>query len=330
MSGAFSELPEIIEKRLTKQGIGFGARLKETGDPSRTLARVKSEDLIKCGFESEFVGRLPVRAVFERLTEADLYEILKNPNNPIILGKKLDFAAYDIAVKFEDRALSILAQNAFNENTGARGLVSAVENALLTFERRLPSSDIQRFPVTQAVMDHPEQFFEQAAAGLEKDRLQADFDRLANGERQFIKKYIRSNRDRLSARCNLTLTDSRINLAATFYSKYILDIDRIFAKIKGYYDEAMKIELVFLKNHDINIVLENDAVDMIIESLAYESITQDDLQKRLGDDFALGFKLIREKTGKDRFFITRQALLDPEKFINSLIKAELKNTQDEK
>jgi len=266
------------------------------------------------------------------LTEADLYEILKNPNNPIILGKKLDFAAYDIAVKFEDRALSILAQNAFNENTGARGLFSAVENALLTFERRLPSSDIQRFPVTQAVMDHPEQFFEQAAAGPEKDRLQADFDRLANGERQFIKKYIRSNRDRLSARCNLTLTDSRINLAATFYSKYILDIDRIFAKIKGYYDEAMKIELVFLKNHDINIVLENDAVDMIIESLAYESISQDDHHKRLGDAFALGFELIREKTktGKDRFFITRQALLDPEKFINSLIKAELKNTQDEK
>ena len=329
MSGAFSELPEIIEKRLTKQGIGFGARLKETGDPSRTLARVKSEDLIKCGFESEFVGRLPVRAVFERLTEADLYEILKNPNNPIILGKKLDFAAYDIAVKFEDRALSILAQNAFNENTGARGLVSAVENALLTFERRLPSSDIQRFPVTQAVMDHPEQFFEQAAAEPEKDRLQADFDRLANEERQFIKKYIQSNRDRLSARSNLTLTDSRINLAATFYSKYILDIDRIFAKIRGFYDEAMKIELVFLKNHDINIVLENDAVDMIIESLAYESITQDDLQKRLGDDFALGFKLIREKTGKDRFFITRQALLDPEKFINSLIKAELKKTQNE-
>ena len=92
----------------------------------------------------------------------------------------------------------------------------------------------------------------------------------------------------------------------------------------------MKIELVFLKNHDINIVLENDAVDMIIESLAYESITQADLQKRLGDDFALGFKLMREKTGKDRFFITRQALLDPETFINSLIKAELKKTQDEK
>ncbi len=329
MSGAFSELPEIIEKRLTKQGIGFGARLKETGDPSRTLARVKSEDLIKCGFESEFVGRLPVRAVFERLTEADLYEILKNPNNPIILGKKLDFAAYDIDVKFEDRALSTLAHNAFNENTGARGLVSAVENALLTFERRLPSSDIQHFPVTQAVMHHPEQFFEQATAKPEKDRLQADFDRLANEERQFIKKYIRSNRDRLSARSNLTLTDSRINLAATFYSKYILDIDRILAKIKGYYDEAMKIELVFLKNHDINIVLENNAVDMIIESLAYESITRDDLQKRIGDDFALGFKLIREKTGKDRFFITRQALLDPEKFINNLIKAELKKTQDE-
>ncbi len=66
---------------------------------------MKSEDLIAYGFESEFVGRLPVRAVFEHLTEDDLFEILKNPNNPIILGKKLDFAAYGIDIKFDDTAL---------------------------------------------------------------------------------------------------------------------------------------------------------------------------------------------------------------------------------
>ena len=72
------------------------------------LKNIRSEDLIEFGFESEFVGRLPVRAVFEQLTEDDLYEILKNPNNPIILGKKLDFAAYGIDIKFEDKALAHL------------------------------------------------------------------------------------------------------------------------------------------------------------------------------------------------------------------------------
>ena len=88
---------------------------------TKILTQVKSEDLVRYGFETEFVGRLPVRAVFERLTEEDLHEILRNPNNPIILGKKLDFAAYGIDIKFQDSALSILARRAFNENTGARG-----------------------------------------------------------------------------------------------------------------------------------------------------------------------------------------------------------------
>ena len=68
------------------------------------LKRFKAEDLIEFGFETEFVGRLPVRAVFEKLTQEDLFEILKNPSNPIILGKKLDFAAYDINVKFENKS----------------------------------------------------------------------------------------------------------------------------------------------------------------------------------------------------------------------------------
>ncbi len=327
MSGAFSELPEIIEKRLTKQGIGFGARLKKTEDSSHTLAKTKSEDLIEYGFESEFIGRLPVRAVFERLTETDLYQILKNPNNPIILGKKLDFAAYNIEVKFEDRALACLANRAFDENTGARGLVSAVENALLTFERRLPSLSLKCFPITQAILDDPESFLEKVASEPENEQLQTDFDSLAEKERQMIRKYIQINRDRISSQVNLTLTESRINLAATFYSKYPMDIDHIFAKMRRYYDEAMTIETVFQKKHDINIVLENDAVDMIIESLAYHSVSREDFQNRLSEDFALGFNLIREKTGKDRFFISRQALIAPDKFINQLVKTELTKSE---
>jgi len=79
MSGAFNDLTQIIKKRIKDQGIGFGARITSPKEDIDLLKHVKSEDLIEYGFESEFVGRLPVRSVLEKLTENDLFEILKNP-----------------------------------------------------------------------------------------------------------------------------------------------------------------------------------------------------------------------------------------------------------
>ena len=78
MSGAFSDLTEIVNRRLTRQEIGFGSRIKGSESPDALLRQVKSEDLIQYGFESEFVGRLPVHAVLEALSEADLFEILRS------------------------------------------------------------------------------------------------------------------------------------------------------------------------------------------------------------------------------------------------------------
>ena len=80
-----------------------------------------AQDLVKYGFESEFIGRLPVIAVLEELTAEDLYEILNNPNNPIIISKKRDFRSYEIDIKFEDEALRLLAEQAAQERTGAPG-----------------------------------------------------------------------------------------------------------------------------------------------------------------------------------------------------------------
>ena len=65
-----------------------------------------AQDLMEFGFESEFVGRLPVIVVFDELTKEDMVEILKNPNNPIIVSKRQDFRAYDIDIKFEEEALA--------------------------------------------------------------------------------------------------------------------------------------------------------------------------------------------------------------------------------
>ena len=326
MSGAFTELAPIIGKRLSRQGIGFGARIRKAEEQVDILKHVRSEDLIEFGFESEFVGRLPVRAVFEHLTENDLYKILKNPNNPIILSKKIDFAAYGIEVKFEDRVLRTLAKYAFVENTGARGLVSAVEKVLLEFEKRLPSTDIKKFPATSAVVETPQASMDALAGSGPNPGTDEIFDQLVQEEKANIRAYLQDNNHNLAEKYSLTLTPSRINLVAACYVKNTLDTDRVIARIKSYYDEIKKIELYFFKNHDINIVLEEDAIDFIIEQLVESAVQLKDISEKINRDFEYGLKLTREKTGRNRFFITRNALLDPEAYIAGLIKSENDNS----
>lgn len=320
MSGAFSELEEIVRQRVARQGIGFGAPLKKEGSDPAMLRQAKSEDLIAFGFESEFVGRLPVRAVLEPLDENDLYDILKNPSNPIILGKKLDFDAYGIDIKFDDQALRGLARDASAENTGARGLVSAVEKALLLYETRLPSTELRQFPVTPAVIQSPHATLETLLATDRTTQIRQDFTRLVDQEKQAIKTYIQNNKRILADKYNLTLTPSRRDVLAQYYVNHILDIGQVFQQIKSCYDDVKKIELEFYKRNDINIVLEEDAIDFIMEQIVNRAATLDSMAKQLNGHFELGLKLVMEKTGQNRFFINREALVNPESFIGGLIR----------
>jgi hypothetical protein len=323
MSGAFGDLSHIVKKRIADQEIGFGANIKNVRDDSDILKQAKAEDLIEYGFESEFVGRLPVRAVFEKLTEDDLFEILKNPSNPITLGKKLDFAAYGIDIIFEDSALEILAKNAFLENTGARGLVSAVEEALLVFEKKLPSTNIKKFPVTATDVEHPERSLKKILALSSHDKLNDTYEKLFIAEKEYIKRYLDSHKTIFAKKYGLTLTQSRIDVVASYYVNHIMDIEKVIKKIKSFYDDIKKIELYFFKNHDINIVLEDDAIDFIIDQLENSTYDLDALYDHISTDFEYGLKLVQEKTGKNRFFITKDALVNPESFISNLIKNEL-------
>jgi ATP-dependent protease Clp ATPase subunit len=327
MSGAFSQLSEIIQKRIMDKGIGFGAKLTASENNTHMLSQVKSEDIIKFGFESEFVGRLPVRTVFENLGEADLFEILKSPNNPIILGKKLDFRAYGIDIKFENEALQLLAKDAVDENTGARGLISAIERKLLLFENKLPSTTLKKFPVTEHTISNPDIALKAFLESADTDSIDKEYARLEEEEKQYIRQYVINNKDRLSDKYGLALTPSRIEVVAAFYCRHVTDIGNVIVKIKHYYDEIKKIELFFFKHHDVNIVLEDDAIDFIIEQFINSTVTVDDFFRQLSRDYELGLKLIRDKTGRNRFFITKQALLNSEQFLNDLIKNELSMSQ---
>ena len=320
MSGAFSGLDKIISRRIADKKIGFGGTVSNISDENNMLSKVKSEDLVAFGFESEFVGRLPVRTIFERLSESDLCDILKNPNNPIILGKKLDFAAYGIDIKFQTEALAILANQAYEEDTGARGLVSAVEGALLPFEKTLPSTTVNRLAVTQQMIEHPKKQLQNLLDLSKEESISSEFEQLADQECQRIIHYVSVNRQTFSDKYGIQLTDERISLTAKTYCRQITDIDKVLKKLKSYYEEAKAIELYFIKNHGINIVLEEEAIDYIIEQCFSTQETPEGFYKNLTADFEHGLKLVREKTGRTRFFFTRDALDRPESFIASLLK----------
>jgi endopeptidase Clp ATP-binding regulatory subunit ClpX len=294
MSGAFGDLSQIVKKRIARHEIGFGASIKDSRQDFEFLKHVKSEDLIEFGFESEFVGRLPVRSV-----------------------------AYGIDIKFEGKALNILAKNAYNENTGARGLVSAVEKALILFEKKLPSEQIKKFPVTASVIQDPESSLNAILDPSNQDQFIETFDKLVVEEKEFVKKYLDLNKKNLAKKYSLTLTPSRIDVVATYYTKHIMEIEKAIKKIKSLYDDIKRIELYFFKSHDINIVLEDDAVDFIIEKLGHSSANLEGFFEQLTANFEHGLKLVRDKTGRNRFFITKEALLTPEAYVSNLIKDDL-------
>lgn len=158
VSGAFAGLDEIISRRLNRGAIGFRLGNESTASemtPQDLYRSVRAEDLMEYGFESEFIGRLPVVSVLHDLDKDDLLSILRNPKSSVILSKKRDFRAYGIDVEFSDRALELLAERAHAERTGARSLVGAVERALLHFEKKLPSSKVAAFTVDEEVINQP-------------------------------------------------------------------------------------------------------------------------------------------------------------------------------
>jgi endopeptidase Clp ATP-binding regulatory subunit ClpX len=321
MSGAFGGLDDIIKKRTSTQKIGFGSPAKASQSTSRMIKQVKAEDLINYGFESEFVGRLPVKAVFERLKEKDLLKILQTPNNPVLLNKKIDFATYGITIKFSNDALELLAKRAYEENTGARGLVSVIEQVLIPFETKLPSTNIKRFPVTVSVIENPEHNLSKWLTEKTNSPRLETFNAIMRENKQAIIMYLNNNRGIITHQHALPLSAYRIDKISDYYCNNVTEIGNAVKKIKSFYDKIKKIELDFYSKHDINIVLEEDAVDAILHQLA-SGIDIKNVYEKISDDFEYGFKLIREKTQRNRFFLSEKALTNPENFLNHIIKTE--------
>ena len=322
MCGAFEGLPDIIKKRLKRQGLGFEADIHSSEEDMDLLKEVRAQDLIEFGFESEFIGRLPVIVVLDELTKDNLVEILKNPNNPIILSKKRDFMAYDINIQFEDNALEKLSEMAAQEKTGARGLVSAAERTLMPFEKHLPSTNIEKLLVTPELVENPEQELKRIDSDEDKNdpTMEERFEKAAANEKKRVKNIIAKRAQEFEAQSGLKLYEDRIDLIADQALKSISDIDSAFIDFKEMYNQVKNQNKGLFSHLGINVSLADSAIDEIIRIAIDQDRDISEICLSFVNELEYGLKLVRDRMGSDAFSITREAILDPEKYIDSLIK----------
>ena len=320
VSGAFNGLEDIIKKRMSQEGIGFGAQIKSKDDKAEYLKHVSAEDLIAYGFESEFIGRLPVVACFHQLEAEDLYEILKNPHSPIVNSKKKDFQSYGIDLQFEDEALWQMAQMAYQEHTGARGLISAIEKVLLKFERKLPSTNIQELVVTVEIVNNPKEELKRLLDNPREEKRLKRYEALVANERAEMKKYIKDRKSEFLSRYRAIFTDPRLDLVVDRVIKKEMDLNSAFEEILSLYYQIRGFEKSFLERHGIEISLDDEAVDFLLTRIVKEGRDGREILTTLDTLFEPALQLIRSKLGLNTFSVPLEGVENPETYFDNLIK----------
>ncbi|HET8579793.1 MAG TPA: ATP-dependent Clp protease ATP-binding subunit ClpX [Nitrospiraceae bacterium] len=153
--GAFVGLESIIEQRLNRKAMGFGADIRSRNDCrlGELLEKVQPEDLLKYGLIPEFIGRLPVLATLEELDEKALIRILTEPRNALTKQYEKLMSFEKVKLKFTEGALTAIARKAYTQKTGARGLRAILEEVMLDVMFDVPSQkQIKEIVITEEVI----------------------------------------------------------------------------------------------------------------------------------------------------------------------------------
>src|SRR3954454_215079 len=153
--GAFYGIENLVKRRTGEKGLGFGATVssKDNRGVGELLALVEPEDLIKFGMIPEFVGRLPMLATLDDLTEDDLVTILTQPKNALVKQYQKLFEMERVKLSFTKEALRSIAHEAMRRKAGARGLRAIMENAMLDIQYDVPYRDsIKECKITEGVI----------------------------------------------------------------------------------------------------------------------------------------------------------------------------------
>jgi ATP-dependent Clp protease ATP-binding subunit ClpX len=182
VSGAFNGLADIIRRRLGARAIGFVSAGRRTLKDEDYFRYARSTDFIEYGFESEFVGRLPVVVSCHELGVQDLFDILKHSEGSIMHQYVNAFEAYGIELIPTDPGLHRIAQKSYEEHTGARSLVGVCERTFREYKYNLPHSSVNRLELTERLVDHPDEVLEevlQAAKANQLDRMDSEVNVIA-------------------------------------------------------------------------------------------------------------------------------------------------------
>lgn len=153
--GAFAGIDKVIDRRLTKSVMGFGADIekKDEKDMAELLQQVQPEDLLKFGLIPEFIGRLPVIVPLHPLNEEALVKILTEPKNALVRQYQKLLAMDHVELEFDDGAIHAIARQAIERNTGARGLRAIIEKIMQHVMYEIPSmKNVVKCTVTEEVV----------------------------------------------------------------------------------------------------------------------------------------------------------------------------------
>ena len=194
VSGAFDKLATNVKKRMQSSQIGFTAATQSATTPDTDYLRhAQSRDIIDYGMEPEFVGRLPVRVACQSLVASDLEKILLTSEGSILQQYRADFAGYEIDFDISHDAVVEVAQRAQSENTGARGLMTVLEQVFRNFKFELPSTAIKSFKIEASTVIDP--------ASALRDLLTAN----ATDQRDVLRAEVQSFADRFKESYGFTL-----------------------------------------------------------------------------------------------------------------------------
>ncbi len=157
--GAFHGIESLISNRAGKSGIGFGAKVEGGRDRqySELIKDIQSEDLLRFGLIPEFIGRLPIVATLEELSEEVLVEILRRPRNALVKQYKKLFELESVHLTFTEGAIRGIAREAMKRKTGARGLRSIMEKVMLDVMYEIPTlSNVKECVISEEVIVNQE------------------------------------------------------------------------------------------------------------------------------------------------------------------------------
>lgn len=269
VSGAFSGLDKIIEKRTNRKSIGFVSAADANSSSAELLFReVRTKDFIDYGFEAEFIGRLPVRVVCDPLSADDMFQIMKNSEGSLIRQYEREFAAYGLKAVFEDDALREIAHRAEEEKTGARGLVTAWERVLRDFKFEMPSLGLPELHIDGALVKNPQAVL--AKCRGEAATLAVELGAAHSGEvKAFADRFQRDNG------FVLDFTSSAIVAIAARAQREGMTVEAMCAKL--FKDYPFGLKLVTRSTGETRFVLSEEAIanpDKFVSELVVSACRQ--------------------------------------------------------